>query len=141
MKVETARLIIGKFPVEENQGIVLGITTGQEAKSIASSDFVRVRNQLQRRCPRASSVDEVLDGSPARDGDKGHAEEDKGGLRAEDVGLVVEVLVEAGAVDGEVGDSRWVDEPEGNLDELALHRVTAGGGRVPVSRDTRRIVK
>lgn len=143
MSIETPGLVIGnKIPVEEDHGVVVGvIATGQEAISIASSDLVRVGNQVQRGRPRAGSVDEVLDGSPARDGEKGHAEEDESGLRAVNVGLALEVLTEARAVDGEVGDSGWVNEPEGHLDGAALHRVTAGGGRVPVSRDTSRIVE
>jgi hypothetical protein len=75
-------------------------------------------------------------------GDKVDGEEDEGGVGAEDVGLVGEVLgVEAGAVDGEVGYSRRIDEPEGDLDGLALRGVGLGGGRVPVTGDARRIVE
>jgi hypothetical protein len=48
---------------------------------------------------------------------------------------------EAGAVDGEVGDVRRIDEPEGHLDSMALAHLTLGGGRVPELRDARRSIR
>jgi hypothetical protein len=45
--------------------------------------------------------------------------------------------VEAGAVQREVGDTRWVGDPEGHLDGLAFARLALGGGRFLEPREAR----
>jgi hypothetical protein len=140
-----------RSPVKEDNGVVLGagIAAVQEGGYTIWSDDVWVRNEVQRWISGAGSVHEALRASPARvpesparNREKVDGEEDEGGVGAQDVGLVGEVLaVEAGAVDGEVGHSRWVDEPERNLDGFALRGVALGRGRVPVSADARRLVE
>jgi hypothetical protein len=124
-----------RSPVKEDNGVVLGagIAAVQEGGYTIWSDDVWVRNEVQRWISGAGSVHEALRASPARvpesparNREKVDGEEDERGVGAEDVGLVGEVrAVEAGAVDGEVGHSRRVDEPEGDLDGLALRGVVA----------------
>lgn len=79
-------------------------------------------------------VDEEAGGAPVLE-----AEEDEGVLGADEPGLVL--AIDAGAVDGEVGDARRVDEPEGYLHGLAVLGAAPGGGRVPVRRYARRLAE
>lgn len=71
----------------------------------------------------------MVGGRPITRDVEGYAEENEGRLRADDAGLAGEViLIQAGAVDGEVGDTRRMDEPEGHLDGLAIPRLGLDGG-------------
>lgn len=58
-------------------------------------------------------------------------EQDEVVLRGDDPGVVAEpVLRQARAVEGEAGDARWGNRPEGHQDGVPVHRDCSGGAAV-----------
>jgi hypothetical protein len=132
--------ILGYPPAVEEGHVEAVAATGQEGVWVVrEGSGVGVREQLQRSVPcRAGCVDEVVGGAPDSDG-----EEDEGGLGADEPGrirFVGEVgLVEAGAVDGEVGNARQLQSmarpgnPERKCNADAVDAGRAEGGSLQTS--------